>query len=165
MKDKNPSAAGVVAIGAATLLLAVAGCTGGTPQESTPPPESATTQQGTPTPESPTPTDKVSQACASADSFAEALADFRATLKPESTIEQISLARDRVSTSFDALVTDARDLARDRVAEVQASVSQLRAAIDAIPDDSGVPAAIASLRDETEDVRAALQDLRNDMTC
>jgi hypothetical protein len=164
MRGKNSSVAGVVAIGAATLLLTVA-CTGGTPQESTPTPENATAQETTPTPGSPTPTDEVSQACASADSFADALVDFQATLKPEATIEQIRSARDEVNASFDALVTDARDLAQDRVAEVNDSVSELRAAIDAVPDDSAVPEAIDSLRDETEDVRSALQDLQRDMTC
>jgi hypothetical protein len=164
MRGKNSSVAGVVAIGAATLLLVVA-CTGGTPQESTPTPESVTAQESTPTPGSPTPTDEVSQACASADSFADALVDFRATLKPEATLEQIRSAGEKVYASFDALVTDARDLAQDRVAEVNASVSELRAAIDAVPDDSAVPEAIVSLRDETEEVRAALQGLQRDITC
>lgn len=165
MKGRTSSAAGVVAIGAATVLLAVAGCTGGAPQESTPPPQSTTAQEATPTPESPAPTGEVSQACASADRFAEALVEFRATLEPEATLEQIGSAGERVNASFDALVADARDLAQDRVAEVNASVSELRAAIDAVPDDSAVPEAIVSLRDEAEDVRAALQDLQRDMTC
>jgi hypothetical protein len=176
MRGKNSSVAGVVAIGAATLL-AVAACTGGTPQESTPMPESTAVQEATPTPESttaqeatPTPessaaTDEVSQACASAESFADALVDFRATLKPEATLEQIGSAGDEVNASFDALVTDARDLAEDRVAEVNASVRELRAAIDAVPDDSAVPEAIVSLRDEAEDVRAELQDLQSDISC
>jgi hypothetical protein len=165
MKGKKSSAAGVVAIGAATLSLAMAACTGGTPQESTPPPESMTAQESTPTPQSSTPTDQVSQACASADRFADAVSEFRATLKPEASLEQIRLARDRVNASFDALVTDARDLAQDRVAEVNASVNDLRAAIDAIPDDSAVPEAIVSLRDETAEVRAALQGLQSDISC
>jgi hypothetical protein len=164
MRGKNSSVAGVVAIGAATLL-AVAACTGGTPQESTPTPESAAVQEATPTPESSAPTDEVSQACASADRLADALVDFRATLKPEATLEQIGSAGDKVNASFEALVTDARDLAQDRVAEVNASVRELRAAIDAVPDDSAVPEAIVSLRDEAEDVRSELQDLQSDISC
>jgi hypothetical protein len=165
VKGRTSSAAGVVAIGAATLLLAVAACTGGTPQEGTPTPQSTTAQESTPTPASPTPTDEVSRACASADSFAEALRDFRATLNREATIEQIRLARDKVNASFEVLVTDARDLAQDRVAEVQDSVGEFRAAVDAVRDNGDVREAIDSLRDETEDVRSALQNLQRDMTC
>ncbi|HRO29798.1 MULTISPECIES: hypothetical protein [Micrococcaceae] len=165
MHFKSSSATGVVAIGATTLLLAVAACTGGGPQESTPAPASSTAQESTPAPESPDPSEGVSQACASADRFADALVEFRATLKPESSLEQIRMAREKVTASFDALVRDARDLAQDRVAELEASVSELRAAVAAVPDDSAVPEAIVSLRDEADDVRAALQNLRRDITC
>jgi hypothetical protein len=140
----------LIAAGAALALLA--GCS--SPNTSTP---TASPSAGQ--------TKSVSPACAAASEFSAALTNFKDTLKPSSTVEQIQSARDQVRTAYDNLVTAAADAAKGRVDAVKAAEEKFVAAVNAVPNDATVSQAANSLRDEAANVQGALSDLMNEVKC
>ena len=133
-------------LGAALVLLA--GCSAPSPPAST---------------SSPQPT--VSPVCAAADAFAEALTGFKDTLKPGVTLEQIRSARDQVVKTYDDLVSETGSAAQARVDAVRAAKEKFTAAVNDIPNNATLTAAIDSLRDEAANVQAALSDLATEAQC
>lgn len=140
-------------LGAALVLLA--GCTTSGPPASTSSP-SASTSSAQPT---------ASPVCAPADAFAEALTGFKNTLKPGATLEQIRSARDQVVKTYDDLVSATGSAAQARVDAVRSAEEKFAAAVNDIPDDATLTAAIDSLRDEAANVQAALSDLATEARC
>jgi len=138
----------LIALGAALALLA--GCS--TPNTSTP---NASASQ----------TKSVSPACAAASALSASLTNFKDTLKPSSTVEQIQSARDQVRTAYDNFVTAAADAAKDRADAVKAAEEKFVAAVNAVPNDATVSQAVNSLRDEAANVQAAVSDLMNEVKC
>jgi hypothetical protein len=133
-------------LGAALVLLA--GCSMPSPPAST---------------SSPRPT--VPPVCAAADAFAEALTGFKDTLKPGVTLEQIRSARDQVVKTYDDLVSETGSAAQSRVDAVKAAKEKFTAAVNDIPNNATLTAAIDSLRDEAANVQAALSDLATEAQC
>lgn len=131
----------VLALGASMVLLALSGCSNPSPQENT------------------------TQACAAADTFAASLDDFRATLTPDASTEQLRSARDKVEDSYGTLMEEADDVAEDRREELDTTVRDFRAAVDEVPNDTKVPDAIDSLRGEANDVGTALAGLKDNLQC
>jgi hypothetical protein len=136
----------MIALGTAALLLA--GC-------------SAT---GTSSP-SASPTQTVSPVCAASVAFSASLTNFKDTLKPGATVEQIRSARDQVLKSYDDLVNAAGDAAKERVDAVKAAEQKFTSAVNSVPDDATLTQAVTSLRDEAANVQAAISDLANDAKC
>ena len=133
----------------AAALVLLAGCSPASPPAST---------------SSPTPT--VSPACTAADAFAEALTSFKDTLnKPGATLEQVRSARDQVAKTYDDLVSAAGSAAQARVDAVTSAQEKFAAAVNDIPDDATLTAAIDSLRDEAANVQGALSDLTTEAKC
>ncbi|WP_256214205.1 hypothetical protein [Arthrobacter sp. ov118] len=93
------------------------------------------------------------------------MTNFKDTLKPSSTVEQIQSARDQVRTAYDNLVTAAADAAKGRVDAVKAAEEKFVAAVNAVPNDATVSQAANSLRDEAANVQGALSDLMNEVKC
>ena len=147
-------------LGAALVLLA--GCSTSSPPASTSSPPASTSSPPAST-SSPQPT--VSPACAAADAFAEALTGFKDTLKQGATLEQVRSARDRVVKTYDDLVSAAGSAAQARVDAVRSAEEQFAAAVNDIPDDATLTAAVDSLRDEAANVQAALSDLATEAQC
>ncbi len=141
MKSRILGSAGALTLGASMMLLALAGCSSPSPQENT------------------------TQACAAADTFAASLEEFRATLTPEATAEQLRSARAKVEDSYDTLVEEAGDVAEDRREELETTVRAFRDAVDEVPDDTKVPDAIDSLRGEANDVDNALTNFESELQC
>ena len=139
-------AARMIALGAALALLA--GC-------STTSPTSPSSSQ----------TASVSPVCAAAVAYSTALTNFKDTLKPGATLEQIRSARDEVVKTFDDLVNAAGDAAKDRVDAVKAAEEKFASAVKAVPDSATLTQAVNSLRDEAANVQAAVSDLTNDAKC
>ena len=133
-------------LGAALVLLA--GC-------SMPSPPAATS--------SPQPT--VAPVCAAADAFAEALTNFKDSLKPGVTVEQVRASRDQVAKTYDELVSAAGSAAQARVDAVKTAQEKFAAAVNDVPDDATLTEAAASLRDEAANVQAALSDLATEVQC
>lgn len=133
-------------LGAALMLLA--GCSPSSPPAST---------------SSPTPT--VSAVCAAADAFADALTGFKDTLKPGTTLEQVRSARDQVVKTYNDLLSTTGSAAQARVDAVKSAKDKFAAAVNAIPDDTTLTAAVDSLRDEAANVQAALGDLTSEAQC
>jgi hypothetical protein len=133
-------------LGAALVLLT--GCSTSSPPAST---------------SSPQPT--VSPVCAASDAFAEALTGFKDTLKPGATLEQVRAARDQVVKTYDDLVSAAGSAAQSRVDAVSSAEDKFAAAVNDIPNDATLTAAIDSLRDEAANLQAALSDLTTEARC
>jgi len=113
----------------------------------------------------PSPQENVSQACAAAESLAASVEQFRSTLSADATIEQVRSARDDVVASYDALVAEAQDVAQDRKDELETNVEEFQSAVDDVPDDTKLPDAVESLRNESADVGTALDGLEAELQC
>jgi hypothetical protein len=137
----------MMALGAAIALLA--GCS------TTSPSTSPGTSQ----------TKSVSPVCAASDAFSASLTNFKDTLKPGVTVEQIQSARDQVRKAYDDLLNAAGDAAKARVDAVKSAQQKFAAAVSAVPDTATLSQAVNSLRDEAANVQAALSDLSNDVEC
>jgi cytochrome c556 len=137
----------MMALGAAIALLA--GCS--TTSPSTSPAASQTTS--------------VSPVCAASDAFSASLTNFKDTLKPGATVEQVQSARDQVKKAYDDLLNAAGDAAKERVDAVKSAQQKFASAVNAVPDTATLTQAVDSLRDEAANVQAAVSDLSNDVKC
>ncbi|CAH0292005.1 MULTISPECIES: hypothetical protein [unclassified Arthrobacter] len=113
----------------------------------------------------PTPQENVSQACAAASAYAAALTNFKDTLKPTATVEQVKTARDQVAKTYEEMVKQSQDVAKDRADAVKTGQQNLESAVKAVPDDATLTQAANSLRDETVKLQAAASDLRSQLKC
>jgi len=109
--------------------------------------------------------ENVSQACAAASAYAATLTNFKQTLKPGATVEQVNSAREQVAKTYDDLIKASQDVAKDEVDAVQAAEKNFDRAVKAVPDDATLTQAFGSLRDEAANVQAAVSDLRTAAKC
>jgi hypothetical protein len=105
------------------------------------------------------------EVCAAIDAHAAALTNFKDTLKPDATIEQVHMARDQVTKTYDDLVAANKNLAQERADAVKAAEAKFNAAVSAVPNDATLTQAAASLQDEAANVQAAISDLRAEVKC
>ncbi len=147
MSRPQPVLARVIALLAAIGLLA--GCS----------PTTTTTSPGT------VQTKSVSPVCSAAATYAASLTNFKDTLKPSATLEQVRSAADQVVKAFDDLIKVSADAAKNRVDAVKTAEQKFSAAVNAVPDDATLTQAIDSLRDEAANVQAALSDLTTEAKC
>lgn len=103
--------------------------------------------------------------CDAATAFDGAVTDFQTTLAPGVTIEELRSARDEVVDTFTDLGAAAADAAGERLDAVEAAERSLRMAVDDIPDQATVTDAIDSLRDEAAELKAAVEDLVEEVSC
>jgi uncharacterized lipoprotein YajG len=146
-----------LALGAAAFMLLLAGCTPQAPQE--------TGSQTPPETVSQAPLETVSPVCAAVDNLDSSLEEFRNTVTPEVTAEELRAARDKVKISFDALAAEAQDLARDQLKELNAEIDRFQAAVEDVSNGATVQDATDALRNETDAVDASLNDLQSELTC
>ena len=113
----------------------------------------------------PTPQENVNQACASISAYGTALTNFKDTLKPSATVEQVKSARAEVDKTYQEMIKQTQDVAKDRVDAVKTADQNLDKAVKDVPDDATLTQAAASLRDDAAKVQAATSDLRSQMKC
>ena len=113
----------------------------------------------------PTPQENVSQACAAAGAYAAALTNFKDTLKPSATVEQVQTARDQVTKTYDEMIKQSQDVAKDRADAVKTAQQNLESAVKDVPNDATLRQAANSLRDDTVKLQAAASDLRSQLKC
>ena len=106
-----------------------------------------------------------SQVCAAVDAHAAALANFKDTLKPDATVEEVRAAQEEVTKTYEDLVKAGENLAQERADAVKAAEAKFNAAVAAVPDDATLTQATNSLRDEASNVEAAIRDLRAEVKC
>ena len=110
-------------------------------------------------------TQTVSPVCSTSAAFSASLTNFKDTLKPGATLDQIRTARDQVVKAYDDLLKAAADVAKERVDAVKAAQQKFASAVNAVPNDATVTQAVDSLRDEAANVQAALSDLTTEAKC
>lgn len=113
----------------------------------------------------PTPQENVSQACAAAGAYAAALTNFKDTLTPSATVEQVQTARDQVTKTYDEMIKQSQDVAKDRADAVKTAQQNLESAVKDVPNDATLKQAANSLRDDTVKLQAAASDLRSQLKC
>jgi hypothetical protein len=153
MSRPHPIILGSIALGAAVALLT--GCSPASPPAATPSPTVTVSS----------PPASTSQVCAAVDAHAAALANFKDTLKPDATIEEVRAAQEEVTKTYDDLVKAGENLAQERADAVKAAEAKFNAAVAAVPDDATLTQATNSLRDEAANVEAAIRDLRAEVKC
>jgi methyl-accepting chemotaxis protein len=144
---------GSIALGAAVALLT--GCSPSSPPAATLSPTATISS----------PPASMLPVCAAADAHAAALKNFKDTLKPDATIEQVRAAQDQVSKTYEELATASENLAQQRAEAVKAAEAKFNAAVAAVPDTATLKQAADSLRDEASNVEAAVRDLRTEVKC
>ncbi|MGO4804633.1 hypothetical protein AB4089_05850 [Arthrobacter sp. 2MCAF15] len=144
---------GTIALGAAVALLT--GCSPANPPAGTSSPTSAVSS----------PPASVSQLCAAVDAHAAALANFKNTLKPDATVDQVRAAQEQVAKTYADLEKETANLAQQRADAVKAAEAKFNAAVAAVPDNATLTQAADSLRDEASNVEAAIRDVRAEVKC
>ena len=155
MSRPHPIILGSIALGAAVALLT--GCSPASPPAATPSPSPTVTVSSPPA--------STSEVCAAVDAHAAALANFKATLKPDATVEEVRAAQEEVTKTYEDLVKAGENLAQERADAVKAAEAKFNAAVAAVPDDATLTQATNSLRDEASNVEAAIRDLRAEVKC
>lgn len=149
----KPHAIVVGSIALATAVVLLTGCGQTSPPAATQSPTAAISS----------PPASVSEVCPAADAHAAALANFKATLKPDATIEQVHSAQDQVTATYEDLAKASENLAQQRADAVKAAEAKFNAAVAAVPNDATLAQAADSLRDEASNVEAAIRDLRTEV--
>lgn len=157
MQRRASTVASAASLGAAAFLLALAGCAQQAPQEPVPPATQETITQ--------VPRETASPVCASADALTDSLNDFRNTLTPEATPEQIRLARDKVKTSYDSLASDLNSIAQNVGEDLRTQVDRLKATVGGISNGAKVSDAIDSLKSNTDAIGSSLNSLESELKC
>ena len=103
--------------------------------------------------------------CDAAAAHDEAVTDFQSILTSDVTIEQLRSARDEVVDTYTELGRAAADVAAERLAAVGTAERSFRKAVDDIPDQTTVPEAIDSLRDEAAQLKVAVKNLLEEVSC
>ncbi|UNK46843.1 hypothetical protein [Arthrobacter sulfonylureivorans] len=111
------------------------------------------------------PEENVAKACGASDAFAAALQNFRETLTPDATIEEIRSAREEVSNTYNDLKGATANVAKDRTDALASATDEFKAAVDAVPDDATVPQAVDSLKNEAAKVDTARQGVASELNC
>jgi hypothetical protein len=151
----RPRAIVVGSIALATAVVLLTGCSPTSPPAATLSPTATISSQ----PASMLPV------CAAADAHAAALKNFKDTLKPDATIEQVRAAQEQVSKTYEDLAKASENLAQQRAEAVKAAEAKFNAAVAAVPNDATLKQAANSLRDEASNVEAAIRDLRTEVKC
>jgi ABC-type transporter Mla subunit MlaD len=95
----------------------------------------------------------------------DSLNDFRITLTPEATPEQIRLARDKVKTSYDSLASDLNSIAQNVGEDLRTQVDRLKATVGGISNGAKVSDAIDSLKSNTDAIGSSLNSLESELKC
>jgi predicted negative regulator of RcsB-dependent stress response len=111
------------------------------------------------------PEENVTKACGASDAFAAAVKNFRATLTPNATIEEIRSAREKVSSTYNDLKGAAANVAKDRTDALASATDDLKSAVDAVPDNATVRQAVASLKNEAAKVETARTGVASELNC
>jgi prophage DNA circulation protein len=111
------------------------------------------------------PEENVAKACGASDAFAAALQNFRETLTPDATIEEIRSAREEVSNTYNDLKGATANVAEDRTDALASATDELKAAVDDVPDDATVRQAVTSLKNEAANVEAARKGVASELNC
>jgi hypothetical protein len=111
------------------------------------------------------PQENVAKACGASDAFAAALQNFRKTLTPDSTIEEIRSAREEVSNTYNDLKGATANVAKDRADALASATGELKSAVDAVPDDATVRQAVTSLKNEAANVETARKGVASELNC
>lgn len=123
------------------MLLATGACSGDTPEENT------------------------EQACGAADDLTAALDDFRSTLTPDATVDDVRAARDDLGETWQEFEAAASDVVADRSEELDEAWDGLQQAVDDVSGDATVAGAIDTLRDEAQGVKDARDDVVSELDC
>ena len=113
----------------------------------------------------PTPQENVNQACVAISAYGTALTNFKDTLKPSATVEQVKSARAEVDKTYQEMIKQTQDVAQDRVDAVKTADQNLDKAVKDVPDDATLTQAAASLRDDTAKAQVAVSDVRSQLKC
>jgi chromosome segregation ATPase len=112
-----------------------------------------------------TPEQNSARACEAAAELATSLDDLEATLTQDATVDEIRAARDAADAAQERLDEAADDVARDRADTLDDAWERLDDAVDDVAGDATLAEALDSLRDEAAQVRAARQELVDELTC
>ncbi|MEV7646628.1 hypothetical protein [Arthrobacter sp. NPDC089319] len=111
------------------------------------------------------PEENVAKACGASDAFTAALQNFRDTLTPDATIDEIRSAREEVSNTFNDLKGATTNVAKDRTDALASAMDELKAAVDDVPDDATVRQAVTSLKNEADNVKSARDGVASELNC
>jgi hypothetical protein len=92
------------------------------------------------------------------EAFKTALGDFQ-NLTPDSTMEDITAARESVQQAWGAVVESAKEVPDAKINDLQAAWDDLGTSVDDINSDMSVPEAVASVSDEVAAVKQAWEQL------
>ncbi|WP_146069565.1 hypothetical protein [Arthrobacter sp. B0490] len=141
-------------------ILVLTGCGSGAATETPAAPSSSTSSTSSAPGEA-----GAARLCDAATAFDGAVTDFKATLTPEVTIEQLRTARDEVVKTYNDMDRAAVEVAEDRMTAVAAAERNLEKAVDDVRDQATVPEAVESLRTEATDLQTAVTDLAKEVEC
>ncbi|MFI2363744.1 hypothetical protein [Promicromonospora sp. NPDC019610] len=112
-----------------------------------------------------TPEQNTEQACGAADDLTAALDDFRSTLTPDATVDDVRAARDDLSQSWQEFESATSDVVADRSEELDQAWDGLQKAVDDVAGEATVEGAINTLRDEWQGVKDAKDDVVAELDC
>ncbi|WP_440312890.1 hypothetical protein [Leucobacter chromiireducens] len=104
-------------------------------------------------------------ACTAFDAFSETIADAKGSLSADSTIGEITDARDQVQESAKQLAESLDTVAADRVAAVQDAVDEFTAAVENVDPELTIPEAVRSLQPQWGELEATQAQLDEALSC
>jgi len=112
-----------------------------------------------------TPEENTAQACSAADDLDTALDNFRSTLSPDATVDDVRSARDELSQAWQDFDSAATEVVQDRSEELDEAWDGLQKAVDDVAGDATVAGALSTLEDEAQGVKDARDDVVSELGC
>ncbi|MFE7504273.1 hypothetical protein [Promicromonospora sp. NPDC057488] len=109
--------------------------------------------------------ENTAQACGAADDLTTALDDFRSTLTPDATVDDVRAARDELSSAWQTFDSAATEVVQDRSEELDEAWAGLQKAVDDVAGDATVAGALSTLQDEAAGVKTARDDVVSELDC
>ncbi|WP_025134990.1 hypothetical protein [Leucobacter sp. PH1c] len=111
------------------------------------------------------PAENEAAACSAFAEFSDSVSAAKGTLNADSTIGEITDARDRVQQSAQDLAAALESVATDRVSAVESAVDTFASAVEGVDPELTVPEAIRSLQPDFTKVEAAQTQLDEALAC
>ena len=109
--------------------------------------------------------ENTAQACSAADDVTTALDNFRSTLTPDATVDDVRGARDELSSAWQTFDSAATEVVQDRSEELDEAWDGLQKAVDDVAGEATVSGAIDTLRDEAQGLKDAKDDVVAELDC
>ena len=112
-----------------------------------------------------TPAENTASACDAYNEFSDAVSQARSSLSADSTIEEFQTERDNIASHYEDLDAALSDISADQRTAFEDAWNNFSQSVSSIDNSMTIPETFDSLSADLDQVRAARENLRSELSC